>query len=113
MKVIARCVAKMLTPYTLLLIHSAHPLDESAARKPSFQSTWLPKILSGAYRRIMSKPVAISSVPSSTDIGDIDAMPTPFDGISDDSRPATPVDGGPVNRKSRRAEAKKDKRKKL
>lgn len=90
----------------------SHPLDESAARKPALSSTWLPQLLLGAYRKIISKPASIDSLPESTALGDVDASVTPAEALSEDSsRPATPIGGAPSNRKARRAEAKKDKRK--
>lgn len=96
-----------------MLFTPAHPLDISAARTPSITSTWLPQLLISAYRKIASKPASIDSLPDSTSLGDIDATVTPAEALSEDSRPATPVDGvAAANRKSRRAEAKKDKRKK-
>ncbi|KAK9897595.1 chaperone J-domain-containing protein [Cystobasidium minutum MCA 4210] len=94
---------------------NTHPLDTSAARTPSIASTWLPQLIRGAYRKIVSKPASIDSLPDSTSLGDVDATVTPAEALSEDSRPATPVDGaaGAVNRKARRAEAKKDKKKRL
>ena len=94
----------------LFLAHTAHPLDTSAASTPSLSSTWLPKLLKGAYKKIISKPASLDSLPDSTSLGDVDATVTPAEALSEDSRPATPVDGA-VNRKARRAEAKNKKKK--
>lgn len=94
-------------------VHVGHPLDESAARKPALSSTWLPKLASSICRKIASKPASLDSLPESTALGDVDASVTPAEALSEDSRPATPVDGAAsIDRKARRAEAKKDKRKK-
>jgi len=96
---------------------SVHALDYSAAVKPSLLNTWIPNLARAVYRKAFSKPASVLAVPSSTNLGDVDAViPSTDGGIDGDhsegSGAATPVngaageDGSAVNRKQRRAEAK-------
>lgn len=90
---------------------AAHALDESAAVQPSFSSTWLPKLVRSTIRRVSGQPpAAAEAVPSSAAATTVDAAAVRED--SGESRPGTPVEGGAVNRKMRREEAKQLKKRK-
>lgn len=74
----------------------------------------------GSYiSKIRSKPASIDSIPAATEMGDVDAVNTPLEEMSEGSqppsRPDTPTVGaggdGAMNRKQRRAEAKSQARK--
>lgn len=66
--------------------------------------------------KIRSKPASLDSIPAANEMGDIDGVKTPIEDMSEaepPSRPDTPTagEGGALNRKQRRAEAKSQARK--
>jgi len=94
-------------------------LDESAARKPSLGSTWIPTLFKSTIEKIRSKPVSIQSLPDSTTLGDVDAIVPSIEvgSESDTGRSGanTPVDGDApqlTNRKARRQQVKDSRKKK-
>lgn len=104
--------------HELILWYTAHPVDDTAACKPSIGSTWLPVVGRNLWRKIQKKPASLDAIPASNDLGAVDSIPPPVDTHDDSDAPdtprsgaATPVDGDATNRRARRQQAKESKKK--